>query len=121
MLAALGSCGLVSAPALASPRAPGDGDRISIVVTSDRQWNEGMVWHDARNRLRHQSDLPLPSFDPRSKLWTGTLTFLSRVERQRFDVTFTTDGRYARCVVRVNDVTLHHQERRGGHAIARCG
>lgn len=107
-------------PASAAPRHPTAGDRITIVVTSDREYNEQVVWYDANNRLRRQSDVPLTVRDPKTRLWSATLTFVSRSPRQKLDVAFGSTGRYARCSVGVDGIQVREKITRGPHALSRC-
>jgi hypothetical protein len=86
----------------ASPRHPGNGDRITVVLTSDRQYNSAVAWYDSHNRVRRQSDVPLTRFDTRTRLWTGSMVYTSRVRNQKIDTLFQSDGRFARCAVWVN-------------------
>ncbi|MGC5254853.1 hypothetical protein ACPXCG_00745 [Gordonia sp. DT218] len=96
----------------ASPRYPGNGDRITIVLTSDRQLNSAVVWYDSRNRMRRQSDLPLRRFDKHTGLWTGSLVFTSRVRHQKIDTLFQSNGRLARCAVWVNTTKVREKSAR---------
>ncbi|WAC54780.1 hypothetical protein [Gordonia sp. SL306] len=110
--------GPVLAPALgvpladASPRYPGTGDRITVVLTSDRQVNSTVVWYDSHNRMRRQSDLPLRRFDKRTGLWTGSLVFTSQVRHQKIDTLFQSNGRFARCAVWVNTTKVREKSAR---------
>lgn len=107
-------------PAGASTRFPSTGDVVTIVVTSDREWNEQLVWFDADNRLRRQSDVRLVRHDDASGLWSGTLTIVSRSRNQNVDVSFGSAGRFARCEIWVGEARVRDATARGAHALATC-
>ncbi|WP_124707693.1 hypothetical protein [Gordonia insulae] len=102
ILGGLLASGHGASPADASPRYPGNGDRITVVLTSDRQYNSAVSWYDSHNRMRRQSDVPLTRFDRRTRLWTGSMVYTSRVRHQKIDTLFQSNGRFARCAVWVN-------------------
>ncbi|UEA59659.1 hypothetical protein LK459_01820 [Gordonia otitidis] len=107
-------------PAAASTRFPSTGDVVTIVVSSDREWNEQLVWFDANNRLRRQSDVRLSRHDDANGLWSATLTLVSRSRVQNVDVTFGSAGRFARCEIWVGEVRVRDDSARGAHALATC-
>ncbi|RPA12210.1 hypothetical protein [Gordonia sp. OPL2] len=108
-------------PAQAGPRYPGTGDRITVVLTSDRQYNSAVAWYDAHNRMRRQSDVPLNRFDKRTGLWSGSLVYTSRVRHQKIDTVLQSDGRFARCAVWINKTKVREKTARGPrYATAYC-
>ena len=107
-------------PAAASTRFPSTGDVVTISVSSDREWNEQIVWFDADNKIRHQSDVQLPTHDDASGLWSGSLTIVSRSRNQNVDVSFGSTGRFARCEIWVGKVKVREHTARGAHALATC-
>ncbi|GAA1481760.1 hypothetical protein GCM10009624_22000 [Gordonia sinesedis] len=107
--------------AFAAPAPPvGLGARITIELTSDREYNEQVVWYDSENRLRRQSDVPLAVRDATTGLWSASLSFVTRSPRQKLDVAFGSAGRYARCAVWVDGVRVRERAVRGQHALTRC-
>ena len=108
------------APVAAAPRSPTPGERITVTLTSDREWNEAATWYDSTNRFRYQRDIPLGTHDPKTKLWSSSMAFTSRVAHHNSDVGFISTGRYARCVVAVNGKVVRTDEKRGPHATALC-
>ncbi|MEE4022424.1 hypothetical protein V1Y59_04975 [Gordonia sp. PKS22-38] len=112
----------IAAPgADASPRHPGTGDRITLVLTSDTKVNRAVSWYDSHNRLRNQTAVPLTHFDRKTEQWSGSLTFTSRVRHQRIDAVFRSSGRFAACAVWVNEVRIREIRARSTDlAVARC-
>lgn len=108
------------APAHADPRFPGHGDRITVTLTSDRQWNDAATWYDSSNRFRYQRDVPLTTLDPKTKLWSTSMVYTSRVLHQNVDVGLTSGGRFARCRVAVNGTVVRSTTVRAAHAMALC-
>lgn len=107
--------------ALASPRHPGDGDRITVVLTSDRKINSGVSWYDGHNRLRSQTRVPLDRYHPTSKTWSASLVYTSRARNQKVDTVFQSAGAFARCTVWVNTVKVREKTVRGQrYATASC-
>lgn len=82
-------------PAHAAPAEPKPGDRITIALTSDRQYNSAATWFDAHNRMQTQTDLPLPRQDQKSRLWTGTMVYTNAIRDPHLDVMFQSTGNYA--------------------------
>lgn len=119
-LFAVGALVTVAAPAAATPRYPATGDTVTIVVSSDREWNDQIVWFDADNRLRRQSDVRLSHHDDATGLWSATLTIVSRSRSQNVDVAFGSTGRFARCEIWVGKVRVRDTTARGAHALAAC-
>jgi hypothetical protein len=108
--------------AQASPRHPGAGDRITVVLTSDREVNSGASWYDSHNTLRSQTRVPLTRHDPTSARYSASLVFTSRVRHQRIDAVFQSSGGFARCAVWVNAVKVREKTAHSGqHATAYCG
>ncbi|MYR06206.1 hypothetical protein GTV32_07710 [Gordonia sp. SID5947] len=94
------ACGAPSVDA--SARQPGHGDRVTVVLTSDRQFNSAVSWYDSRNKLRSQGDVALVRYDHETHLWAGSIVYTSRVRHQKVDTLFQSNGRFARCAVWVN-------------------
>lgn len=106
----------------ASARHPGTGDRITVVLTSDREINSGASWYDSHNTLRSQTRVSLTRHDPTSARYSASLVFTSRVRHQRIDAVFQSSGEFARCAVWVNTVKVREKTARSGrHATVYCG
>lgn len=107
-------------PAHAAPAEPKPGDRITIALTSDRQYNSAATWFDAHNRMQTQTDLPLPRQDQKSRLWTGTMVYTNAIRDPHLDVMFQSTGNYARCEIWVNEHRIVEKTTRGKFATVYC-
>lgn len=111
--------------AQAGPRNPTAGDRITIQVASDQRSTYSYWWVDGHNRWAPrttQVGMNLRDFDPKTRLWSTTITFVSHKKRQQTAANITSWGGYARCTIWVNGVRVsHHVYRAPIFAQAQCG
>ncbi|MDL9937167.1 hypothetical protein QSJ18_10470 [Gordonia sp. ABSL1-1] len=98
----------------------GPGDRITVVLTSDREFNSAATWFDADNRMRSQVDVPLPWHDPQTKRWSGRLVYTGRVRDLRTDVLFQSSGSFAGCAIWINDRKVAEETSTGRYATVYC-
>ncbi len=111
--------------AQAGPRNPTAGDRVTIQVASDQLSTYSYWWVDGHNRWAPrttQVGMNLRDFDPKTRLWSTTITFVSHKKRQQTAANITSWGGYARCTIWVNGVRVsHHVYRAPIFAQAQCG
>ncbi|MGW0038926.1 hypothetical protein [Gordonia sp. NPDC003376] len=92
---------------------------VTLVLTSDTETGSA-VWLDATGARRSQHDLPLTLRDPRSGLWSGSLTYTATSGDPRPAVVFVADGEHAGCAVFVGEKLIVEDSRDGPHATAIC-
>jgi len=103
-----------------APGATGQGDRITVVLTSDREYNSAATWFDTNNRMQAQTDVPLPRHDAASHLWTGVMVYTRTMRDQRTNVMFQSMGNYAGCEIWVNEHRVVEQQAHCKYATVYC-
>ncbi|WP_238421153.1 hypothetical protein [Gordonia sp. 'Campus'] len=109
----------------ASPRFPTAGDRITVQVASDQRSTYSYWWIDGRNAMAPRTSgvgMTLRDYNPRTRLWSTTTTFVAQKKRQQTAANITSWGGYAQCTIWVNGVRVrHHVYRAPIFAQAQCG
>ncbi|MFT4127779.1 MAG: hypothetical protein QM662_16315 [Gordonia sp. (in: high G+C Gram-positive bacteria)] len=112
---------LIAGPGTARAQTPSDGVLVTVVVTSDREYNDHLIWHDAAGGLRHQADVPLSTHDAAGGRWSSSLTLTAHdTDDPDVGVVLVSGGEYAACQVFLGDRSIAQAEQAGTDASVTC-